>query len=81
MKLHVKVHMKNPKRLKLYVWDGVFADWSGGAAWALAYTVTQARKLIVLKCPPSSADKARKELSGRPTVHRAPAGYVVYGGG
>lgn len=74
-----RTQTKARKGLKLYVWYGVFADHTSGAAWALAYTVAQARKLITAKCP--NSESARRELSGAPVVHRAPAGYVVYGGG
>src|SRR5687767_3621243 len=35
------------RKFSLYVWTDVFADWTGGIAFALAGSVTSARKLIV----------------------------------
>ena len=37
------------KSLKLYVWENAFGDHTHGAAWALAYSVVQARQLIANK--------------------------------
>ncbi len=65
--------------LKLYVWENVFGDHTPGAAWALAYSVAQARQLIANKYVIREA--ALKELRGRPTVRHRPVGYMISGGG
>ena len=66
------------KSLKLYVWENAFGDHTHGAAWALAYSVVQARQLIANKYVIRQAQL--KELRGRPTVRHSPVGYMISGG-
>lgn len=33
------------RKLKLYVWDGVLADWTGGMVVVLAHDVREARRI------------------------------------
>lgn len=72
------------RKLKLYVWEDVFADYYPGMAMALARDVREARRLIAQKYP--SPASAMRELAGQPQVIRldeqtAPQAWYVCGGG
>ena len=59
------------RKIKLYVWEGVFSDWFPGIAFALAYDVRQARKLIAQEYIGGRAtDAAMRELAGPPKIIR-----------
>ncbi len=65
-------------RLKVFVWDGVFCDWTCGMAVALAYNKYHAIDLIVA----NSHSMYRNELvNTEPTIHEIPFGAQVSGGG
>lgn len=80
-----------PEKLKLYVWDGVRADYDGGIAFALARSVDHARQLLMrdyargMRCAASldqyGTEKFFRELLARPSVHRGPYGFSMCGGG
>lgn len=65
------------KKLKLYVWRGFEPGWSGGLAFALAYTKDEARAAV------EKAWHAKVNEWGRLRVHRVEAGRAeaVAGGG
>lgn len=76
--------------LKLYVWDGVFADYTDGIAFALARSAKEARALIVARqtrgCETASSreymtKRALDEIKTRPEVRTVKCAYVVVGGG
>lgn len=64
------------KKLKLFVWEKVFQDYSHGMACALAQDAEQARELIAKKMGHLHGD-----LAETPRVIDAPEGFYVYGGG
>jgi hypothetical protein len=64
------------KQLKLYVWHNVLCDYTCGVMFAMAYSVEQARELIV----ESGINVIDGELNQEPTVYDAPAGFAVWGG-
>jgi hypothetical protein len=71
-------------RVKLYVWEGVFNDYTEGIAFALARTVREAREVIARTWP--NYDRAMQELAGKPAVIRIhdtmrPRGWQQSGGG
>lgn len=73
------------RELKLYVWEGVFTDYTSGMAVALAYDVRQARRLVTETMGSWSADWVKQELAGRPQVIRLnkatkPQAWQVSGG-
>jgi hypothetical protein len=72
------------RKLKLYVWEGVFADWYPGLAFALAYDVREARRLVIAKYGVNT-EYARAEVAGKPQVIRLdvarPQAWQVSGGG
>lgn len=75
------------RKLKLYVWEDVFADYYPGMAFALAYDVRQARRLVIEKYSGTSraSEYARAEVAGQPQVIRLdtaqPQAWQVSGGG
>lgn len=74
------------RRLKLYVWEGVFADYYPGIAVALAYDVREARRLVLAEYGSSSSAYARRELAAKPKVIRLdgktrPRAWQLSGGG
>lgn len=63
--------------LKLYVWEGVFADYSTGIAFALAESNTQAQELIM-----QDRTWGRIELESAPIIiNNTPYGTSINGGG
>jgi len=67
------------KKLRLYVWQGVLADYTDGVMFALAYSVDEARKL----CLESAGNYgfADDELKAEPDVYEKPFGLALHGGG
>lgn len=70
---------KKVKKLKLYVWFGVLADYTGGVAFALAADELSARKLIIAKEPCIATDASFNAES--PEVYDGEVGCAVWGGG
>lgn len=68
------------RKLRLYVWEGVFADWSSGIGFALAYDADHARRLI-LKSRGFQSKDDEKDLAAKPRVYSRPHGGSVSGGG
>jgi len=62
---------------KMYVWEGVLADWTGGLVCVLAVSKRQA--LAVLKREHEIAWKECSKLD--PDVYTKPAAVYMYGGG
>lgn len=76
------------RKLQLYVWEGVFCDYSDGVAFALAGSADEARALIALdycgkmgKVDQAYVDRCYKELAGDPRCVAGKAGFLVCGGG
>lgn len=75
--------------LKLYVWEGAFSDWWSGIAFALAYDIREARRLVADKYAGpkggSMRESALRELAGQPAVIRLdsakPQAWQLSGGG
>lgn len=67
------------KRVKrLYVWNNVLSDYTPGIAFAMAYNVEEARRLLKQAMP----EHNHHEIEQEPTfVHTRPACDYVYGGG
>ena len=65
---------------KLFVWDGVFCDYTCGVAFAVAKDVTEARSILKAKLP--EWDKGY-DLDHKPKVIylTKPYGNIVRGGG
>lgn len=70
------------KKLKLYVWEGVFADYTDGLAFAVAGSKKEAIDLILGTKDVYDGDR-REELENiKPVVHELDekVGYWVAGG-
>jgi hypothetical protein len=69
--------------MKLYVWRGIWADYTDGLAFALAHTVDEARALILAGMGYGPEDEwLSKQLFTRdPEVYATPYGFGVQGGG
>jgi hypothetical protein len=67
---------RKPRKLKLYVWEGVLCDYTSGAMWALAYSVEQARELVR-----ESVGLDKDDINLEPQVITKPEGFHVHGGG
>lgn len=64
------------KKLKLYVWYGFAPDWSGGLAFALAYSKAEAKAAVIKVRGREPSDW------GKLRVHRVEAGRAeAIGGG
>lgn len=67
--------MKRKPKLKLYVWEGVYMDWTSGLAFALASSPEHARELILKKNPRDSECQTQE-----PVLVSKPEAFYVYGG-
>lgn len=65
------------KRLRLFVWEDVLCDYTCGIAFALAYDVDEARRLVVA----SDRYATASDIEAEPKVYDAPVGYAIHGGG
>ena len=65
------------KKLKLYVWEDVLTDYTSGVMFALAPSVDEARRLVLVKCDYAPEHDLAKE----PKVIETPEGFAVWGGG
>ena len=73
-------------KLKLYVWEGVLADYTNGIAFAMAGTVEEARQAIYDKCEKEDGyvpSILKSDISGWPSVivDGATEGFYIWGGG
>jgi hypothetical protein len=74
-----------PKKLKLYVWHGVLADYTSGVMFALARSPEEARDLL-LKDGNSFGPQDAKRWEGvrfdgvEPKEYAEPVGFYLYGG-
>ena len=74
------------KKLKLFVWEGVLTDYTKGIMFALAFSVDEARNVIMEKegngtfDNPTYEDPVYDGLCGEPKVFESATGYVVWGG-
>jgi len=80
-------------KMKLFVWEGAFADYYGGMAVALAHDVREARLVIARKYAGQGSKRgdsmfgsAMRELADRPEVIRVdentkPQAWQISGGG
>jgi len=64
------------KKLKLFVWENIFHDYTAGMACALAPDPEKARKLVAKKMGYLNGD-----LAAEPRVIDRAEGFYVYGGG
>jgi len=62
--------------LKLYVWEGVFTDYTDGIAFALAASPEQARELIHEHMGYGSSELDTLD----PKVYDTPVGFGLWGG-
>ena len=67
--------------LKLYVWYGVFTDYTDGIAFAMADSVDEARRLVAGSDSDVYRERIAKELSKEPEVFDGPHGDYIWGGG
>jgi len=56
------------RKLKLYVWENVLREYTCGVMFALAYSVADARKLIIKKEGWSKDSPGFNELTAKPRV-------------
>lgn len=81
-RLKGRVPGSGTRQLKLYLWHGVLTDHTSGIAGAMAFTLTQARKLVIDSIGTKPGHEAYKEIMNtQPTLHRIPTGFHVWGGG
>lgn len=67
--------------MKLYVWEGVLADWSDGIAFAYARDAEHARRLVLRKVSSGPArERLKAELAAKPKVFGRAVGYAQHGG-
>jgi len=72
------------EQLRLYVWRGIWADYTAGVAFALARSVEEARTLVqsgMGYAADGSDWWAARGLADEPEVYDAPYGFGVFGGG
>ena len=67
------------KKLRLYVWEDVLTDFSPGIMFALAYSVEDARKMLIEREPNSHSVK--EEVQQEPKVYDNPMAFIMWGGG
>ena len=68
------------KKLKLFVWDGVLEDWSGGLAVAYAYTVEEAVEMLKKELSKDHFDGTKFD-GVEPEVFDGPTTAWCFGGG
>lgn len=67
------------KKLQLYVWRKVLADWTSGVAFALAESPEQAADLLKAKLPEAHWDGIKLDGQSPQEYDQPTCGYV-YGG-
>ena len=65
------------KKIKLYVWEDVLVDYTGGVMFALAYSVAEAREVIKR----DAGTIIEKDLEKDPYVTEVSEGFACWGGG
>jgi len=79
------------RNLKLYVWEGVLADYTSGIMFALATSADEARNIVFEKADKQEYDKmiagesfyrgeVYRDLRGEPKVYESQVGFAVSGG-
>jgi hypothetical protein len=69
------------RNLKLFVWEGVFCDWTCGVAFALAETPEEARAILTNQSKDWEKEEFKTELSSNPKVYEDKMGIHTRGGG
>ncbi|WP_039931506.1 hypothetical protein [Thermoanaerobacter thermohydrosulfuricus] len=69
---------KKEPGLKLFVWENVLCSYTEGIAFALAYDVEHARKLIAKKM--GWSEGYPEDLEKEPRLITEPEGFYVWGG-
>lgn len=75
--------MIRKRKLKLFVWDFIFRDYTSGMAAVLAYDADHARRLLIKehrKENGSLFDDDAQRLKEEPVVATRPKAFYVYGG-
>lgn len=68
--------------LKLYIWKDVLEDYTSGIIFAMAYTLAQARKVVVDNADDWARESVASAVMGdKPEVHETPYGFYIRGGG
>ena len=68
--------------LKLFVWEGVFCDYTCGMAVALAHDIEEAKKVMCQRFEEHEVNELINELTDDClVVVDEPKGFYVYGGG
>lgn len=81
-----------PKKLQLYVWEGVLADYTDGVMFALAHDVEEAKLAIVksydirqynkiMNGEPIKCEDVIYDLHKPYKIHDTPIGFHLHGGG
>ena len=68
------------KKLKLFVWYNIRSDYTPGIAFALAYTVEEARQQIKKKSNVWEWRTYEHELMFKPNIYTKPFGFWMSGG-
>lgn len=71
------------KKYKLYIWNDIRADWTGGIGFAVARNVEEARNAIKAVCVGDRKwewDVYKSELMSEPEVREIPSGDWISGG-
>lgn len=75
------------KKLKIYVWEGILADWTSGLAFALANTKKEAIEILYKKYLKDIKSEGGAELFKNelliiePIVKTTKCGFYIMGGG
>lgn len=64
--------------MKLFVWEDVLIDYTGGVMFALADSVEEARAAILKE---NDFSTVREDLQQEPKVYETVVGFAVWGGG
>ncbi len=67
--------------LKLYVWEGIFTDYTDGLAVALANSVEEARELVIKRLPYDDGGYIEEIRNKQPQIATEPGAFYVLGGG
>lgn len=68
--------------IKLFVWDDVLSDYTAGVVVALAYSVDEARRIVLASLPFGwEHDIVARAIKDEPKVYTDPVARVLFGGG
>lgn len=70
------------ENMKLYVWDDVLCDWTSGIMFAIASSLSEAKKIIIEESGETLGRTLREDLKQKPKVYplTKPVARVVWGG-